>query len=117
MGRRADARPSLKGSSPLLALFAGAAALIAFGPLLVFAPQLFRARVAERLTIEDPAAAVEASALSDVGVVYREAVDRLQIVLIDRRDIIAPAAGDAVADRSGDAGSRRRGDGRTIAAA
>lgn len=29
------------------------------------------------------------SALADVGAVYREAVDGLQIVLVDRRDVIA----------------------------
>jgi hypothetical protein len=100
---------SLKGFSPLLALFAGVGAFIAFGPLLAFAPQLFRARrrgiidcggracdegrrfqrrVAEVRAIDDPAAAVEVSALCDVGVVYREAVDRLQLVLVDRRDVI-----------------------------
>jgi hypothetical protein len=100
---------SLKGFSPLLALFAGAGGMIAFGPLLAFAPQLFRARrqgiidcggracdegrrfqrrVLERLPIDDPAASIEVSALCDVGVVYREAVDRLQIWLVDQRDII-----------------------------
>jgi len=109
-GDRLMLQPSLKGFAPLLALFAGAGGLIAFGPLLVFAPQLFRARrqgiidcggracdegrrfqrlVAEGHPIDDPAALMEVSALSDVGVVYREAVDRLHIVLIDRRDLYA----------------------------
>jgi hypothetical protein len=101
---------SLAGFSPLLALFAGVGGLIAFGPLLAFAPQLFWARrrgiidcggracdegrrfqrrVAEARALEEPTAAVEVSALADVGAVYREAVDRLQIVLVDRRDLFA----------------------------
>jgi hypothetical protein len=109
-GERLTLNASLVGFLPLLALFAGVGGLIAFGPLLAFAPQLFRARrrgiidcggracdegrrfqrrVAEARAIDEPAAAVEVSALCDVGVVYREAVDRLQIVLVDRRDLIA----------------------------
>jgi hypothetical protein len=109
-GERLTFDRSFRGFLPLLALFAGAGGLIAFGPLLAFAPQLFRARrqgiidcggracdegrrfqrrVAQARAIDDPAAAVEVSALCDVGVVYREAVDRLQIVLVDRRDLIA----------------------------
>jgi hypothetical protein len=101
---------SLRGFLPLLALFASAGGLIAFGPLLAFAPQLFRVRrqgildcgaracdegrrfqrrASNGRSIEDPAASIEVSALCDVGVVYREAVDRLQIVLVDRRDVVA----------------------------
>jgi hypothetical protein len=109
-GERLTFEGSFRGFLPLLALFAGAGGLIAFGPLLAFAPQLFRARrrgiievggracdegrrfqrrVPGARAIEDPAtAALEASALADVGAVYREAVDRLQIVLVDRRDLI-----------------------------
>jgi len=100
---------SLSGFKPLLALFAGVGALIAFGPLLVFAPQLFRARrqgilecgaracdegrrfqrrVAEGRSRKGEAPGVDVAALADVGAVYREAVDRLQIVLVDRRDLI-----------------------------
>ena len=101
---------SLSGFAPLLALFAGVGALIAFGPLLAFAPQLFRARrrgiidcgaracdegrrLQRRISrAQDDGdftmASVEISALCDVGSIYREAVDRLQIVLVDRRDLI-----------------------------
>jgi hypothetical protein len=100
---------SLAGFAPLLAVFAGVGSLIAFGPLLAFAPQLFRARrqgiidcggracdegrrfqlrVAQGRAVDDPDSAVETSALCDVGVVYRESVDRLQILLVDRRDVI-----------------------------
>jgi hypothetical protein len=109
-GDRLTLSRSFTGFAPLLALFAGVGGLIAFGPLLAFAPQLFRARrqgiidcggracdegrrfqrrVAQARAVDDPAAAVEVSALCDVGVVYREAVDRLQIVLVDRRDVFA----------------------------
>ena len=108
-GDRLTLNASLKGFAPLLALFAGAGALIAFGPLLAFAPQLFRARrrgiidcgaracdegrrfqrrAAEGPAIDEQAAALEASALADVGIVYRESVDRLQLVLVDQRDVI-----------------------------
>jgi len=108
-GEKLTLNASLKGFAPLLALFAAVGALIAFGPLLAFGPQLFRARrrgiidcgaracdegrrfqrrVTEGRAIDEQAAALEASALSDVGSVYREAVDRLQIVLVDRRDVI-----------------------------
>jgi hypothetical protein len=105
-GDKLTLNPSLAGFKPLLALFAGVGALVAFGPLLVFAPQLYRARrrgiiecgaracdegrrfqrhVAAERAGDDSAPAVDAAALSDVGSVYREAVDRLQIVLVDRR--------------------------------
>jgi len=101
---------SIAGFTPLIALFAGVGGVIAFGPLLVFAPQLFLARrrgildcgaracdegrlfqrrVAEARASDDRGAAIEVSALSDVGVVYREAVDRLNIILVDRRDLLA----------------------------
>jgi hypothetical protein len=103
---------SLSGFKPLLALFAGAGALIAFGPLLVFAPQLFRARrqgildcgaracdegrrfqrrILEGRVPKGETSGADVAAMSDVTVVYREAVDRLQIVLVDQRDLIALA--------------------------
>lgn len=107
---------SIAGFAPLLALFAGVGALIAFEPLLAFSPQLYVARrrgildcggracdegrrfqrnaVARRADPaiaagDDDRAAVDVAALADVGDVYREAVDRLQIVLVDRRDVLA----------------------------
>lgn len=100
---------TIGGFAPLLALFAGVGGLIAFGPLLVFSPQLFYARRQGIINCggracdegrrferrgatgragEDDEPAVDVAALSDVGSVYREAVDRLQIVLVDRRDLI-----------------------------
>ncbi len=100
---------SLAGFKPLLALFAGVGALVAFGPLLVFAPQLYNARrqgilecgaracdegrrfqgrVAEGRHRRREVTGADIAALADVGAVYREAVDRLQIVLVDRRDLI-----------------------------
>ena len=109
-GDKLTLNASLSGFAPLLALFAGAGALIAFGPLLAFAPQLFRARrrgiidcgaracddgrrlqrrISRAQGDDDlTAASIEISALCDVGSIYREAVDRLQIVLVDRRDLI-----------------------------
>jgi hypothetical protein len=108
-GEKLTLSASLTGFAPLLALFAGVGALLAFGPLLAFAPMLFLARrqgiidcggracddgrrfqrrVLESREEDAPVAAAEMSALADVGAVYREAVDRLQIVLVDRRDLI-----------------------------
>jgi hypothetical protein len=108
-GEKLTLGASLRGFLPLLALFAGTGALIAFGPLLAFGPQLFRARrrgiidcggrgcdegrrfqrrVAETRQQADPTAVVEVAALSEIGAVYREAVDKLQTVLVDRRDLI-----------------------------
>ena len=110
-GDRLAFSASLSGFAPLLALFAGVGALIAFGPLFAFSPQLYRARrrgiiecgaracdegrrfqervSAARQDDGEHFTAVEVSPLCDVGSVYREAVDRLQIVLVDRRDIFA----------------------------
>ena len=104
---------SLSSFAPLIALFAGAGALIAFGPLLFFAPQLSRARRLgvidcggrasdegrrfERRAAADPddpdrmRAAAETSALADLGAIYREGVDRLRIVIVDRRDLVTLA--------------------------
>lgn len=100
---------SLRGFAPLLALFAGVGASIAFGPLLAFGPQLFRARrrgiidcggraceegrrfqrqVAMARQEDDDSARVNVASLSEVGSVYREAVDKLQTVLVDRRDLV-----------------------------
>jgi hypothetical protein len=101
---------TLIGFKPLLALFAGVGAFIAFGPLLVFTPQLIEARrqgildcggracdegrrfrrhlTDGRARRPEPSGA-DLAALSDVTTVYREAVDRMQLVLVDRRDLIA----------------------------
>jgi hypothetical protein len=100
---------SLTGFKPLLALFAGVGMVIAFGPLLVFVPQLIEARrrgilecggracdegrrflerVARGQTRRGEQSGSDLAALSDVTVVYREAVDQLQVVLVDRRDVI-----------------------------
>jgi hypothetical protein len=109
-GDRLTLSASFIGFAPLLALLVGVGALLAFGPLMAFAPMLFLARRQgiidcggracddgrrfQRRVVEARAegtaiAADEMSALADVGAVYREAVDRLQIVLVDRRDVIA----------------------------
>jgi hypothetical protein len=103
------ASPTLTGFKPLLALFAGVGALIAFGPLLVFSPQLVRARLkgvldcggracdegrrfrrqlADRRRNKSEPSNADLAALAEVTVVYREAVDRMQFVLVDRRDLI-----------------------------
>jgi hypothetical protein len=101
---------TLKTFAPLLLAFAAIATLIAFGPLLLFSPQLMRARrqgVIEygRLGAEygrgfqrrwfaerQPGAKIgprSTQPLSDLAVIYRDTVDRFRILLFDKRDMIA----------------------------
>jgi hypothetical protein len=109
-GNKLMLSPTLTGFKPLLALFVGVGVLIAFGPLIVFTPQLlrarreglldcggracdegrrFRRRIAEgRAMRKGESSGSDLAALSDVTTVYREAVDRIQLVLVDRRDLI-----------------------------
>jgi hypothetical protein len=95
--------------APLLLAFAAAGTLIAFGPLLLFSPQLIRARrigLIEygRLGAEygrgfqrrwfgeqRPGAGIgprSTQPLSDLAGVYRDTIDRLRILLVDKRDMI-----------------------------
>jgi hypothetical protein len=95
--------------APLLVAFAAAGTLIAFGPLLLFSPQLIRARrigLVEygRLGTEygrgfqsrwfsehRPGAGIgprSTQPLSDLAVTYRDTIDRFRILLFDKRDMI-----------------------------
>jgi len=95
--------------TPLLILFAIVGTLIAFGPLLLFTPMLFKARkrgIAEfddlaedygrhfrQRWIEardrkDPLALADPRPLHDMVVIYRETVDRISYLLFDLRDMI-----------------------------
>jgi hypothetical protein len=49
----------------------------------------FRRHAAERRARKIEPSGADLAALSDVSQVYREAIDRMQIVLVDRRDLIA----------------------------
>jgi hypothetical protein len=101
---------TLSTFAPLLLAFAATATLIAFGPLLLFSPQLFRAR---RLGLIEygrlgaeygrgfqnrwfsehrPGAGLgprSTQPLSDLAVTYRDTIDRFRVLLFDKRDVIA----------------------------
>jgi hypothetical protein len=100
---------TLASFTPLLFLFAVVGMFIALGPLLVFAPQLYRAR--RRGVIEYSGLAADyarlfrrrwieeeqrkellrtnhTQALADLTQVYRETVDRFYPVLFDKRDLL-----------------------------
>jgi hypothetical protein len=100
---------TLSGFKPLLALFAGIGALVAFGPLFVFSPQLlrarrqgiidcggraidegrrFRRRLAEGRPRKGEPSGADLAALADVTQTYREGVYRMQFVLVDQRDLL-----------------------------
>lgn len=100
---------TLSSFAPLLLAFAAPATLLAFGPLLLFSPQLFTARrigLVEygRLGTEygrgfqsrwfaehRPGARIGPRAtqpLSDLAVTYRDTIDRFRVLLFDKRDII-----------------------------
>jgi hypothetical protein len=106
-GGRFGLEPTVMSFKPLLLLFAVGGAAVAFGPLLVFAPQLVRAR--ERGLAEASAFATEygrrlrarwlaadrrveaihpedTQAYAAFGETYRDHVDRLTPLLFDRRD-------------------------------
>ena len=90
---------------PLLIIFATAGTFLAFGPLLPFTFQLFRARRAglaelgdvaancgrrfQRRYADDPSEydPVAIQTLSSVEQTYREAVNQLNLLLVDKRDL------------------------------
>jgi hypothetical protein len=100
---------TLSTFAPLLLAFAAPATLIAFGPLLLFSPQLLTARrigLTEygRLGAEygrgfqgrwfsehRPGARIgprSTQPLSDLAATYRDTIDRFRILLFDKRDMI-----------------------------
>jgi hypothetical protein len=100
---------TLRTFAPLLLAFAATGTLIAFGPLLLFTPQLIKARrigLIEygRLGAEygrgfqkrwfseaRPGAGIgprSTQPLSDLAVTYRDTIDRFRILLSDKRDMI-----------------------------
>ena len=105
-GSRFTLGATLASFKPLLVVFAAAATLIAFGPLLLFAPQLFAARQrgsrevggvacragrAFRETLLDPSAALERGTVHELASVeqaYRETVKQLSLILFDKRDLV-----------------------------
>ncbi len=100
---------TLSSFAPLLLIFATVGALVALGPLLLFAPRLSRARrdgLAEygglavdvgrhlrrqRDLAHDPQRPLDDSDIAPMAnlvEVYREAIDRLGLLLFDTRDLI-----------------------------
>jgi hypothetical protein len=101
---------TLAGFAPLLLLFAAIGISIAFGPLLLFAPHLKRARRAGLVDIGGLAAklgrrfrrrwlrgpelpteadaSADAQALAGIGASYRDSVHRLRMLLFDPHDLI-----------------------------
>ena len=97
--------PNVERLDPLLVAYVVAAALIAFGPLLPFAPMLERARnagleqcgelatsFARHLQAEQAATdtpiSVNPERLAYMTIIFNESVDRVRVVLFDRRDVI-----------------------------
>lgn len=105
-GSRFTLGATLASFKPLLIVFAAAATLIAFGPLLLFAPQLFTARQrgsrevggvacragrAFRDALLDPNAALDSGKVHELASVeqaYRETVKQLSLILFDKRDLL-----------------------------
>lgn len=97
--------PNIDRLDPLLVAYVVAAALIAFGPLLPFAPMLERARNtgleqcgelatsfarnlrAEQVATDTPLS-VNPERLAYMTIIFNESVDRVRNVLFDRRDVI-----------------------------
>ena len=100
---------SLVGFAPLLAVFATAGTLIAFGPLLLFVPMLVRLRGVGRIQYTELASAYgrgfqrqwierpdptgrlgagDTQPLADLAVIYRETIDRLRWLLFGKRDMV-----------------------------
>jgi hypothetical protein len=91
---------------PLLAAIALTGTLIAYGPLVLFAPQLYRARRVGLLEVGSIATErgrhfrntwiersrdgtrVDLQALASIEQTYRETVKRVSLFLIDKRDLI-----------------------------
>jgi hypothetical protein len=109
-GRRLSFGVTLASFTPLLLVFGTVGTLIAFGPLLLFTPQLIRARREglveyarlgaeygrrfqrrwfQELPTAERLGPRSTQPLADLGTIYRDTVDRLRPVLFDRRDLIA----------------------------
>lgn len=104
-GSRFTLGATLASFKPLLLVFAAVAVIIAFGPLLLFAPQLWRARrkgllevgrVASRVgrllrsSYRDPERLQESRVVQDLASIeqtYRETVKQLTFLLFDRYDL------------------------------
>jgi hypothetical protein len=104
-GGRLTLGATLASFQPLLLVFASVATLIAFGPLLLFAPQLFYARRrgmlelggaavgsgrAFRKALREPASHPErpsAYELASLEQTYRETVKQLSLILFGRQDL------------------------------
>jgi hypothetical protein len=105
-GNRFTLGATLASFKPLLVVFAAVATLVAFGPLLLFAPQLFTARQrglrevggvacragrAFREALLAPGAPVDSRTVYDLASVeqaYRETVKQLSLILFDKRDLV-----------------------------
>lgn len=105
-GSRLTLGATLESFKPLMIVFAAVAMLIAFGPLLLFAPQLFAARQrglrevgsvagavgrSFRDALLDANAGLDGAKVQDVASVeqaYRETVKQLSLILFDKRDLV-----------------------------
>lgn len=109
-GSRLAFGASLASFTPLLLVFGTAGTLIAFGPLLLFTPQLMRARRDglveyarlgseygrgfQRRWIRGRPSAERigprsTQPLSDLGAIYRDTVERLRPLIFEKRDLVA----------------------------
>jgi hypothetical protein len=101
---------SLETFKPFLALFAVAGFVIAFGPLLLFSPQLWRARRRGQIELTnlatetgrrfhrtwlegrwphtEPLTPEETQPLSDLTQIYRGTIDQLRFTMVDLRDLL-----------------------------
>lgn len=104
-GNRLTLGATLDSFKPLVIIFAGAATLIAFGPLLAFSPQLFKARQRGLRELGSIAARVgravcdgqaqrgpageraQVHELASIEQAYRETVKQLSLILFDKRDL------------------------------
>jgi hypothetical protein len=106
-GEKVTFEATLASVSPLLLIFAAAATLIAFGPLLAFTPRLLRIRreglvaysavatehgrrLHERVVRErdQPVDSSDVQASAAIADNYRETADRLRPFLFDERDLL-----------------------------
>ncbi|MFT3922917.1 MAG: hypothetical protein QM778_10315 [Myxococcales bacterium] len=108
-GSRIDLGGSLSSFKPLLALFGTLATLVAFGPLLLFSPLLYKARREGLIEVSGMAAeagrrfhrrwiegrgcgsrafGLEVQGLAATVSSYRETVEKMRVVMFDKRDMI-----------------------------
>jgi hypothetical protein len=106
---RIELGTTLASYAPMVLVFATVATLVAFGPLLAFAPQLVRARRIGRIEVAGVAVDIgrrfrrcwirrteaaadelnaDAQGLAAVGAIYRDCVERLRWLLFDRYDLL-----------------------------